>query len=182
MADFELDFKSEKAQRFFSDLLKKSKDINETKREYVKLVSAIVIRDIDDHFQKEKGDENKPWKDWSKSYLAAIRGDIHFRKIANRTIALKGEDPRGRPRRGDTSGKILQDTGRLKNTFKSTNWRKKSGGIEWYNNARTKTGFPYAYAHNEGGSKLPQRRFMWLSKRALNNISEATLHFMVGEK
>lgn len=181
MAKFELDFKSKKAQKFFSDLSKKGKDIDALRREYVKTIQAFVLRDVNDHFEKESGPSAR-WQDWSESYIQAIRGNVHFRKIRGTTVALKGQDPNGRPRKGDMSGKILQDTGRLKNNFKATNWRKKSGGIEWFNNAQTKSGFPYAYAHNEGGSKLPERRFMWLSDKALNNISEATLEFMVGKK
>lgn len=39
-------------------------------------------------------------------------------------------------------------------------------------------GFPYAKAHDEGSKNLPQRRFMWLSNKAIDSIVRQTLKWM----
>jgi hypothetical protein len=49
--------------------------------------------------------------------------------------------------------------------------------IIWYNEEKTSKGFPYAEAHNEGGGKLPQRQFMWISDRALDDMIDGLLRF-----
>jgi phage gpG-like protein len=120
------------------------------------LFDSVVYGDIIEHFEGEQGPEGK-WKKWSDLYTE------HMRKI------------------GKGGNKILQDSGRLRQNFKATNRRKTNDGIVWYNNAKTKKGFPYAFAHNEGGGQLPQRRFMWLSKKALDRLEQNLLkYFMVG--
>lgn len=43
---------------------------------------------------------------------------------------------------GKGGNKILQDSGRLRNSFKPQNYRSVSEGILWFNNAQTKSGFP----------------------------------------
>jgi len=140
-----------------------SKNIDEIKGrvpKYVGLLSALVFKDVMDHFQKEAGPEGS-WKDWSDIYAA------HMVKI------------------GRGGNKLLQYYGRTRNSFMPTNYRKHSQGIMWFNNAQTSKGFPYAQAHNEGGrtsGRPPQREFMWLSDKAMDDISEQTLAFLVSDK
>lgn len=157
MSDNEIRFDSRKAEEFFASIGKNVKDIEEGHRAYVNAVGALVFQDIMDHFDKERG-PTKKWPGWSKVYAQRMA------------------------RVGKGGNKILQDNGHLRQSFKPTNWRKKSKGLEWYNNARTAKGFPYAYAHNEGsegGSPLPKREFMWLSKAAAERIAQLTAVWML---
>jgi hypothetical protein len=84
-------------------------------------------------------------------------------------------------KRGKGGNKILQDTGKLKQNFKPNHYRSSSKGLYWYNDAVTKSGFPYAYAHDEGGDQLPKRDFMWLSDDALEEVGNQTLQFLLDE-
>jgi phage gpG-like protein len=75
----------------------------------------------------------------------------------------------------------LQFSGKLRQSFIPSNNRLIDGGIVYYNPARTRGGFAYAEAHDEGGSKKgrpPQREFMWLSGDAMATISEKLLKWM----
>lgn len=111
---------------------------------------TIIAADVFKHFTTEEG-PNGSWEVWSKNYNPG-------------------------------KGRILQQTGRLRNSFKPTNFRKDSEGLLWYNNAMTKAGFPYAYAHDndEGGrEQLPQRKFMWVSNSAMDQLAEATLDVLI---
>ena len=84
---------------------------------------------------------------------------------------------------GKQGNNILRDERRLERTFTAhgeTSWRGVAGGIVFFNNAKTKNGFPYAAAHNVGGPKLPKRRFMWLSAQGRKDIMRDTMKFIVG--
>lgn len=150
----EVEFDDKNIREFLLGIDTKLKNIKEGKREYLGLLSAIVFRDIISHFQQEEGSEGK-WKHWSDSYKEYLE--------------MKGR----------SGNQILQYTGRLRNSFKPTNVRSSSQGISWFNDAKTKSGFPYAYAHNEGGEKLPKRDFMWASDKAQDSMAEQTLQFMI---
>jgi phage gpG-like protein len=119
-------------------------------------MSAIVHGDVMRHFEDQQGSEG-PWEKWSKSYREQM------------------------DRKGKGGNKILQDTGKLKQNFKPNHYRSSSKGLYWYNNAVTKGGFPYAYAHDEGGDQLPKRDFMWLSDDALEEVGDQTLAFLLEE-
>jgi hypothetical protein len=81
---------------------------------------------------------------------------------------------------GKSGNKILQDTGRLRQTFVPTNYRAVSGGIVFFNPAKTKSGFPYAAAHDEGFAKGGKKReFMWLSEIAMEEISDSALNWLM---
>lgn len=167
-------------RNFIKNLDKKTKDIKDGKKEYVGLLSAIVYSDVIKHFENESGPTGK-WQQWSQSYSDAIAGKAFFRYVNGRIIRFDTKDMKKKniPKPPRKPGQILQDTGRMRNAFKPTNWRKNSSGILWYNNAKTKTKFPYAFAHNEGGDVLQKREFMWISEMAMNKISEQTLQFML---
>lgn len=150
----EIEFENKEVKDFLNNLNKRIKHIKGGNKQYAGLISSIIYKDIINHFEDESGRDGK-WEKWSLSY------------------AIKMKE------KGKSGNKILQDSGRLRNTFKPTNFRTTSEGLLWFNNAKTKSGFPYAYAHNEGEDKLPKREFMWLSDNALNKISEQTLQFMI---
>ena len=144
----------EAAQKFLTRALEKAKEAKDGGRAYAAALSSVVFADVISHFEQETGSEG-PWDPWSKVYAD------HMGKI------------------GKGGNKILQDTGRLRQAFLPTNYRKVSEGILWFNPAKTKSGFPYAYAHNEGGPKLPQRDFMYLSDEATDRIAEVTLNYVL---
>jgi phage gpG-like protein len=149
-ADFEFDDKQ--WQDILRKLNKKYEDIK-NRKEFGGLISSTVYQDIMDHFEKEQGPDGK-WKQWSDSY------ESHLRKI------------------GRSGNKKLQFSGKLRQTFTPAKWRGVPDGILFFNNARTKNGFPYASAHDDGGGKLPQRKFMWLSKDGLQKLVEVTLKWL----
>lgn len=150
----EVALQDEKAQKFLQKAMKKVQEAKDGGRAFAMALSAVVFQDIMDHFEKEQGPEG-PWSPWSSSY----------RKYMDM--------------RGKGGNRILQDTGRLRQSFMPTNYRKVGEGILWYNPARTKSGFPYAYAHDEGGPKLPARSFMWTSDDASEKIADVTLAYIL---
>lgn len=158
MSSRQVNFESKKAQKFFRKLTKNVDKVTDRQKDYVETISVFVFQDVMSHFEQERGSENKRWPEWSEAYT--------------RHMIKKGKG----------SNFILQDTGRLRNNFKASNWKKVNRGLMWFNDAKTKSGFPYAAAHDQGlpneqGNKLPVRRFMWLSNKAMKNINEATMQF-----
>lgn len=152
MAD-EIALHDEEAQKFLKNAIDRVGKIKESARPFVTALSSVVFQDIISHFEKEQGSKG-PWQKWSKMYAE------HMERI------------------GKGGNRILQDTGHLRQSFQPTNWRSSREGILWFNPAKTKSGFPYAYAHDTGGKKLPQRDFMYLSDTAQERIEEVTLEFL----
>lgn len=153
----ELQIVGDTITKFLKTVDKRVKDIEKKDRALADAISIFVFQDVVDHFKKEEGPD-AAWKVWSDTYAE------HMARI------------------GRSGNKILQFNGRLRNTFKRTNYRKTSEGLEWFNNAKTASGYPYAAGHDEGDGKLPQRKFMWLSNQSLEKIGEVTLRFTLGEK
>jgi len=150
-------FQDAKARKFIKKLLTNSVSVSKLRREYVRLIQADVFKDIISHFESEMGPKKK-WEPWSDLYK-------------ERMIAT-----------GKGGNKILQDTGRLRQNMKPADWKTTAQGIVFFNDAKTKSGFPYAFGHDKGGKVLPQRKFMWLSKKAQSKILKNTLRFMAGER
>lgn len=153
MADVRIEFNSKAAQKWLKGLSDKAQNVRMSRKDYVDSISSFVFQDYIDHFDKERGPEGE-WKPWSAAYTR------HMRKI------------------GKGGNRILQDTGRLRQSFVPSNYRTGRGRVEWFNPAKTKGGFPYAAAHNEGGPQLPRREFMWLSDKALKQIEGFTLWYI----
>lgn len=149
------EFEGAEVREFLKGMDSRLKEVKGAERRYVGLLSAIVYEDVIRHFEKETG-SGGPWAKWSQSYKEKMEKD------------------------GKGGNKILQDTGRLRNSFVPKNNRKTSAGILWFNNAQVNS-FPYAAAHDQGGSRLPKRDFMWLSSEALEKVSAQTLQFMIDE-
>lgn len=169
MAVFEFDFK--KLDRYLD---KAEKDIKK-RAKLGKILSLPVYGDIIDHFSKEVGPNGK-WPAWSKSYLDAIQGKVAFRYINGQVVPLNPSKYKIKPPR--KNGKKLQATGRLRQSITPKSWRNVSDGYLFYNNAQVRSGFPYAKAHDEGGPKLPQRKFMWLSNKGMDNVRTVALGWM----
>lgn len=148
-------FEDKELREFFKNTFDKLKEIQNGTGKFVGLMSAIVFRDVMDHFKEEQGSDGA-WAPWSEIYKK------HMQKI------------------GRAGNKKLQFTGRLRNSFQPDNVKKVSKGLLWFNNAQI-NGFPYAAAHDEGGDRLPQREFMWLSDKGAEQLSEQVLAFMKDE-
>ena len=148
------EFDDKEVRDFLNNINSKLKNIKDGKKEYTGLLSSIVYEDVKRHFEDEQGSKG-PWKKWSKLYKEQME------------------------KQGKGGNKILQDNGRLRNNFKPSKVKKTNSGFLWFNDAQTKSGFPYAAAHDKGGSKLPKRDFMWLSEKAMNKIEEQTLQFIL---
>src|ERR1041385_123236 len=133
----EIAIENEEAQEFIAKLVTQAKKVSGKASEFAAVLSPIVFKDVMQHFEQQRGSTG-PWKAWSKAYAE------HMQKI------------------GKGGNLILQNTGRLRQSFTPRNYRVVSDGLLWFNPAKTESGFPYAFAHDEGGPKLPKRDFMWL--------------------
>lgn len=149
----EIEFDNEEVEKAIRNLLAKTEAISKQDKEIVGILSKIVFSDVMDHFSKSEGSTG-PWPKWSASYT----------KFMNRI--------------GRGGNKILINNGRLRLNFQPMNVRKTADGLMWFNNAKTASGFPYAAAHDEGGPKLPQRQFMWLSNQAIESIEDQILRYV----
>lgn len=176
-----LDYKNKEVQRFLEGMIRNLKNVKNKDRKFISNILSIhVFKDVIDHFEKESGPKGK-WQKWSKSYKDQLAGKIYFRTLNGNKIPFEGQDPK----RTTKPDRILQDSGNLRQNFKPINWRPDRKGIAWFNNAKTKSGFPYAYAHDNYTAPrtiLPQRQFMWLSEKALTNMGKDTLSYIVEEK
>ena len=148
----EIAIQDEQAQKALKRLMERIKEVGDGGRAFGMALSAVVFQDVMDHFEKEEGPDGK-WHPWSQMY----------RRL---------QDARGKG-----GNKLLQDTGRLRQSFLPTNFRKVGEGIMWFNPAQTADGFPYAYHHNEGAAN--PRVFMWTSEEASEKIAEITLEFVL---
>lgn len=153
----EVIFDDKEIQEFFDRLKKKGVDVDKGSKQLAAIISANVFRDIMAHFDQEEGPGGEGWATWSQMYAEHM-------------------DKRGRG-----GNKILQDNGRLRQSFTPTNYRVVPGGALFYNSAKTQDGFPYALAHNEGGGKLPARTFMWISEIAMEEVANSTLKWLLDE-
>lgn len=154
MADHaEIVLDSKEAVAWLKDLTARVDAITEHDKKVIGLLSSIVYRDIIDHFSTQSG-PGGPWRGWSDSYKKFMSSI------------------------GKGGNRLLQDTGRLRNSFKPSNVRSTSEGILWFNDAKTSKGFPYAFAHDEGGPLLPQRQFMWLSDSGISAIEDQIVRFL----
>jgi hypothetical protein len=149
-----VEFDDKEVREFLSNVDKKVKNIKNGKKEYTGLLSIIVYADVMDHFAQEIGSAG-PWKKWSPYYKEQME------------------------KKNKGGNKILQDSARMRQNFKPSNVKNVKNGFLWFNDAQTKSGFPYAAAHDKGGPRLPQRDFMWLSNKAMDKIEIQTLQFIL---
>lgn len=149
-------FEGKEAVDFLEKLQSKIKRTKHADKQLLGILTATVFRDVITHFEDEEGSDG-PWDAWSDVYAQ------HMEKI------------------GRGGNKILQNTGRLRQGFAPAA-SQSIGEFKWVNSSQTKDGFPYAYAHNEGGGRLPKRDFMWLSDAGLEDVAEKCLNFILEDK
>ena len=112
---------------------------------FYRTASSLMYRDVIQHFDREQGEGGKPWKPLRESTLLA------------RSMRRK---------KRTASSLILKDTGRLRQSIQSDY----SDG-----NAKVGTNIVYGATHNYGDNSrnIPERKFLWLSKRSVNAIFKA---------
>jgi hypothetical protein len=74
--------------------------------------------------------------------------------------------------KGKGGNLILTDTGRLRQGWQPARYRLVKDGILWFNPVS------YAAQHDEGRSPYPQRKFTWISDRAIKEIEQQTVKFI----
>jgi len=152
-------FDDKRMRKFLRKLTSKVEQIDGGVNKYVTEISPIAFKDVMDHFAKEMGPDGrwKPWADSTRTRLA---------------------------RMGKAGNNILIDNGFLRQQTKPALFGSSSSRGEivlLINNAKTKSGFPYAFAHDndtEPRKQLPMRKFMWLSDKAQVKIVRQTLSFL----
>jgi phage gpG-like protein len=154
-----------------------------TRKEFGGVISATVFQDIMEHFDEEKGPDGA-WTNWSRSYMQAIAGLVAFRRINGRTVPITDDKFLAKNKPPRKPGKKLQATGRLRQSFKPQSWRATGQGILFFNNAKTKSGFPYAAHHDDGPSGWDgkPRKFMWMSDKGMNNMAERVAAWLLEVK
>lgn len=124
----------------------------------MELVAAKGFKDVMDHFKKEEG-PNRAWPKWSRR-----------NKSGSRTFFSTRPAPRDTKKKKKRSGALLQDTGKLRN---STRHRVLKTEAHIYNNVS------YATYHHNGTSKMPKRRFLWISRKARVSIAKTFARFIL---
>ena len=128
------------------------KSINEKDDTFVRILWVHVFKDIMDHFEKESGPDGK-WVPLSAVTLANRRGG---------------------------GGMILQDTGNMRQSFKPFPHKTRGDALVFFNFAN------YSKIHDEGGKTTfgkrtvdtPQRKFMWISQEAMDNIAKSSIKYL----
>lgn len=147
-----------KVNKYLSEINERFVSLKENPT-FLAILSANVYKDIIDHFKNEEGPtEGTFWAAWSDAYAK------HAQKNGRK--------------------KILQWSGKLRQSFTPSNYRQQKDGILFYNNAKTSSGFPYAWHHNFGNStgQGQSRTFMWISDKAMNQVVESTIRWIATGK
>lgn len=125
-------------------------------------MAVLGFKDIQQHFRDERGPHGK-WPSLSPNTVSARR---------------KGSGRTGKRRskiKSKFKTRMLQDTGRLRNSFMPTGGRRRF----LPNSVVLFTDVEYAGIHNFGGKagrnqsvKIPKREFMWISESAKRQMGE----------
>lgn len=111
---------------------------------------GLMARDVNEHFKKEEGEKGK-WEPLDPKTLLGRRG---------------------------TTAKILQDTGRLKQSVISSGIATNDYAVVGTN--LESNGFPYPVVHQMGGKNIPQRKFLWLSRKAGEKLQRTLTKYIDG--
>lgn len=171
MAEVTLDLDAKQWQRFLDSLGRKMGRATDMLLELGKIHG---FQDIIKHFNDEKGPDGS-WAPWSPAYAEKRR------RAAEGGSRLRRQRRSGGP--VTAKGKILQDTGNLRNSLLPSGTsvgegdiRKKGRGI-----VELFTTVPYASVHEYGTSRVPQRSFMWLSDDAVDKVAEGLIQWAIEE-
>lgn len=79
-----------------------------------------------------------------------------------------------------TSKRPLVYSGELRDSLKVL--RKTKNGFEYGTNVKSRKGFPYPGIHQTGGKNLPQRKFLFLTRKDLQQMVKMTIDHIRGIK
>jgi phage gpG-like protein len=124
----------------------------------MKQSTVIMFRDVIEHFTREEGPSGK-WVKLKPATAHAFVTEKHRRGYEH----------------------ILVNKGHLRNSLQGFN-APKGGGEIGTNYAKIFTNVEYASAHQEGTKFIPQRKFMWLSEKAKDDIVTIFKNYFMSEK
>lgn len=117
----------------------------------------------------------------SKKYVGLL-SSVVFRDVIDHFEKQQGPNGKWAPwspayrrymvSKGKGGNLILSDTGRLRQGWQPSRYRLTRDGILWFNPVR------YAAQHDEGRKPYPQRKFTWISDKAIKQIEEQTAKFI----
>ena len=141
-------FKDKQVKHFLNEITQNVNKVEKKAKAVWGILGATAYADVINHFEKERGPKGE-WKEWSDLYL------MHMIK------------------KGKAGNKILQDKGTLRQgvTIES-NRSQITRGVLLVN------AVPYARRHDEGTDGMPERKFFWISEKALDKMSEQVLEFL----
>lgn len=145
-------FKDKEVRRLLKHLEKKFKYVKGARKDYIRLLSAPVFGDIMEHFAKERGPKGR-WPALKPAYAAWKR-----KKKKTKMLIL--------------SGRMRQSFIPIKSGRQAKPYQR---GILWFNPVK------YSGKHDRG-ERVPKRKFMWLSAKAMEKISKNTLSFILDKK
>ncbi len=159
MAESEITF-DDKITHKLREIQNKISQIKNGNDTFLKILSMIVVKDVDQHFKDESGPSGK-WKTWSPSYRDQLLKA--GRKLSGNKNKIR---------------KLLQASGNMRNALTPKNYRRTFQGAEWFNTMK------YSRTHDLGDDSrnIPQRQFMWLSEEGLKNLSDQMLRFALSEE
>lgn len=141
--------KDRQVRKYLNTVTDRFGNIDKKSRQYVGILSAIVLRDVIDHFEEEK-DPKRRWQDWSKNYR-------------KRMVKI-----------GKGGNMILQDTGRLKGGWQPTNYRTSRDGILWFNPVH----YANTHDQGDRNRNIPRREFSWISDTAVRQMETQTIKYL----
>lgn len=135
------------------------------------------VRRLIDGLIKNVGEISNRGKRYVGLLSSIVLGDVadHFAKQEGPSGKWKPWSQRYRKYMmsiGKGGNLILSDTGKLRQGWQPARYRASKEGILWYNPVE------YAAKHDHGIPPYPQRKFTWVSKKAVNEIERQTALFI----
>lgn len=156
-----------------ASLTKMLKSISDNKN-WVKILKSLAttigLSDIKEHFRKETGPRGS-WparSDFTQQLYQGIQdGSVSDKQLQK--IYPGSERGWFKP-----SNKLLVLSSNLRQNFLPSNFRMDSSSVTLFNSAK------YSGKHDRGEG-VPERKFMWLSSKAMEAISKGFMKLVFGE-
>ena len=137
-------------------------------KEVQKLINSLI---------KNVGQISDKGKKYVGLLSSIVFGDVieHFEKEEGPNGRWRAWSPRYQKYMmsvGKANNLILSDTGKLRQGWQPTRYRVAKDGVLWFNPVE------YAAQHNDGIAPYPQRKFAWLSNKAVKEIESQTVKFL----
>ena len=96
-----------------------------------------------------------------------------FKDVMDHFDKEEGPDSKWKPIK--RKGKILQDTGMMRQSFRPYPYRTTSNEVIFYDFQ------PYSKMQDEGTKNIPSRKFMWMSSKAMDLLSKDIVTYLGGK-